>query len=385
MTSKWYRLFVVIPIALVVACGGSDDDSADSADTGSSSSTTDSGAASGELEEAQSRVDAATAEPTDVGVTEPLSKKPEAGKNIAFLQCGVGICKLIGDEMEDAAGALGWKLNRVDQGTTPEQIVAGWERALSLTPKPDAIVTSGVPVVVYQRQLDRAREAGIPVIDYASANPPNTPGIIADILPAEDNEERGRLMADYVATETDGKAKVAFLNVPDFLTLVAEQKAFEAHLKDLCDECSTEVLNFAATDIGTKVPQNAVSHLQSNPDTNFLVVSFDDLGTGVAEAIKAAGLDSKVKMLGQGGGVPALDNIKNDRVQVATIPQGPGQVAWKVIDALARQFNGDSLDATNANLLPIWLQTKETVGDAKAPWAGPPGYQEQFKKLWQVS
>ena len=41
-------------------------------------------------------------------------------------------------------------------------------------PTPDAILTSGVPVVVYQHQLDEAKQRGIPVVDWASANPPNS-------------------------------------------------------------------------------------------------------------------------------------------------------------------------------------------------------------------
>jgi ribose transport system substrate-binding protein len=336
------------------------------------------------LEEAAAAVEEALVEPTSVDVTEPLSKKPEAGKNITFLQCGVGICQQIGDELDDAAKMLGWNMTYVDQGTTPEQIVAAWDRALSASPKPDAILTSGVPVVVYQRELDAAAEAGIPVVDWASANPPGTPGITFDINPVEDNEERGKLLADYAATTLDGDVNSVFVNVPDFPTLVAEQKAYEAELAAVCPDCTNEVLDFSATDIGTKVPSAIVSHLQQNPDVNMLVMSFDDMSLGVPEALRAAGLDQNVQIIGQSGSQATAENIAEDRGQTATIPQGVGQMAYKALDVLARTFNGDSLEA-DKNLLPIWIQTKETIGDPNDPWKGPEGYAEEFAQLWKVN
>ncbi|MDT4942302.1 MAG: ribose transport system substrate-binding protein, partial [Pseudonocardiales bacterium] len=320
-----------------------------------------------------------------VGVTEPLSKKPDAGKNITYLQCGVGICQQIGDELTNAVKLLGWHMTFVDQGTTPEQIVAAWDRALSASPKPDAILTSGVPNVVYQRQLDQARQAGIPVVDWASANKPGTPGIIFDINPVEDNQERGKLLADYAATTTNGSANSVFIDVPDFPTLVAERDAYVAEMKSVCPACKTDTLDFPATDIGTKVPSAIVSYLQQHPDVNYLTMSFDDMSVGVAEALKAAGLDGNVKIIGQSSNQTAAQSIATGGLQVATIPQGVGQMAYKALDVLARQFNGDSLDADSANLLPIWIQTKDTIGDPNNLWKGPAGYADQFAALWHVS
>jgi ribose transport system substrate-binding protein len=374
-------LIVGLAAAALAVSGCSKEDSG-----GSSASDVSNAAASDDpaLQEAAAAVDEAVVEPTSVGVTEPLSKKPEAGKNVTFLQCGVGICQQIGDELDDAAKLLGWNMTYVDQGTTPEQIVAAWDRALSANPKPDAILTSGVPVVVFQRQLDQAAAAGIPVVDWASANPPGTPGITFDINPVEDNEMRGKLLADYAAVTLDGKANSVFVGVPDFPTLVAEQKAYEAELAKACADCTNEVLDFAATDIGTKVPSAIVSHLQQNPDVNLLVMSFDDMSLGVPEALRAAGLDKNVTIIGQSSNQATAESIATGGLQTATIPQGVGQMAYKALDVLARTFNGDSLDA-DKNLLPIWIQTQETIGDPKTLWKGPEGYADQFAELWKVN
>ncbi len=378
------RLVVVAAAAAVAlaACSSSSSGGAGASSSAGSSS-------SPALAAASAAVTAALVEPTSVGVTTPLSKTPATGKNITYLTCGVGVCKQIGDQLIQATKALSWNLKQVPAGTTPEQIVAAWTTAINATPKPDAILTSGVPVSVFQAQLTQAAAEGIAVVDWASANPPNTPGIIFDINPVTDNEERGKLLADYAASKTGGKAKTLYLNVPDYKTLVAEQAAYEAQMKVNCpDTCTTDTLNFAATDIGAKVANATVSYIQAHPDINYVIPSWDDLGLGIPEALKAAGLDKQITMISQASNQVAATNIKNGNVQVATIPQGVGQMAYKAMDVLARHWNGDSLAADSANLLPIWLQTQATIGDPNVPWAGPtgpPNYAAQFEALWKVS
>jgi ribose transport system substrate-binding protein len=331
------------------------------------------------------RLDAALKVPTSVGVTVPLSKKPASGKNVTYLECGVGICQQIAVELKSAAKLLGWHMTFVDQGTTPEQIVAGWDRALSASPKPDAILTSGVPVVVYQRELNQAKAAGIPVVDWASANPPHTPGIIFDINPVQDNQERGKLLADFAAVRSGGKAKTVFADIPDFPTLLAEEKAYVAELKAVCPGCTTDVVNFSATDIGAKIPTAIVSYLQTHPGINYITFAFDDMSVGVPEAMRAASIGSNIAILGQSSNKTTAQSIASGTGQVATIPQGVGQMAYKALDVLARHFNGDSLSADAANLLPIWIQTKATIGDPNNLWKGPQGYANQFATLWHLS
>jgi ribose transport system substrate-binding protein len=364
--------------------------SACSKDANTSEKASGSGAGSGsvvaadpQLAAAKKKVDAALVEPTDVGVSQPLSKVPATGKNIAYLECAVGICQQLAAEYKNAAKLLGWKVTLVPQGPTPENIVDAWERALAL--KPDGIITSGTPVTVYQKQLDKAKSAGIPVVDYSSANKPNTPGIIGDTNPGEDNGVRGDLLAAYAASQSGGKAHSLFLNIADFPTIDLESKRYESYTKTVCPGCSVDTLNFAATDIGSKIPSAVVSYLQKNPKINWIVSGFDDIGLGVPEALKAAGLDKQAKMIGQSGSDAAAQSIKTGGVQVATIPQGVGQMAYKVLDIFARHFNGDSLSADTANLLPIWIQTKDTIGDPKDLWKGPKGYPQTFAKLWKVS
>jgi ribose transport system substrate-binding protein len=372
----------LVAVLVMSACSKSSTNNT-STNTGGNSGS--SASLSPALQAAAQRVDAALKEPTSVGVTQPLSKTPPTGKNITYLECGVGICQQIAAELTNAAKLLGWHMTFVDQGTTPEQIVAAWDRALSANPKPDAILTSGVPVVVYQRELDQARQAGIPVVDWASANPPNTPGIIFDINPVEDNQERGRLLADYAAVKSGGHATTLFADIPDFPTLLAEEKAYVAELKSVCPSCTTDVLNFSATDIGSKIPSAIVSYLQQHPDTNYITFAFDDMSVGVPEALRAASIGSNISILGQSSNKTTAQSIADGTGQVATIPQGVGQMAYKALDVLARHFIGDSLSADSANLLPIWIQTKATIGDPNNLWKGPAGYPQQFAKLWHVS
>lgn len=391
------RVFIsaaaVLPLVFVAACGSSSTSESSSAPAAASSAPASEAPASeapaseapaaDPLAEAKARVDAALVPPTTINTAAPLAAKPPTGKNVTYLQCGVEICNVIGSQMDSAAKVLGWNVTLVDQGTTPEEILAGWDTALNASPKPDAIITAGVPAVLIQPKLDEAAAAGITVIDYASGSPAGTPGIAADLIPITDNEARGRLMADWAAVETDGNVKALVLNVPDYVVIDAGAQSFKSQLAEICpDTCSAEIVNYAATDIGTKVPADVVSYLQKNPDTNIIVYGLDDIGLGVGEAIAAAGLEGQVQAVGQGGGVATIDAIANDRVQAATIPQGMGQLAWSSIDALARIFSDTPLDTATYPSVINWLQTKDTLTDG--PWLGTtdPAYQDVYTKLW---
>lgn len=372
----------LVALALSVSACSSDDPSADSNSDDLTRSARDNPA----LADALARVDEALTEPTDVGVTEPLSKKPDEGKLIVNLITQTSQTVAIGKEIEKAANLLGWEVKEIDAGFTPETILAAFDAALALNPKPDAIIGAGLNADTIRPKLDEATAADIPFFVYAGGNDEGTPGVVFDTVPLADYQARGTILADYAAVQSNGKVKALILNIPDFKVTDAFSNAFADELEVVCpDECSSEVAAYTVGDMGTKIPGEVVSYLQRNPDTNWLVFGFDDVGIGVPQALAAAGLDQQVKAVGQSGSDNAIDAIVNDRVQVATIPEGFTQLGYKTVDAIARYFNGDSLDADTANLLPKWLQTKDTIVDPKLTWMGPPNTVDTFKELWLLN
>ncbi|MCZ4537376.1 hypothetical protein O4159_18340 [Gordonia terrae] len=62
-------------------------------------------------------------------------------------------------------------------------------------------------------------------------------------------------------------------------------------------------------------------------------------------------------------------------------------LGWRVIDMLARQFNGDDLKPADDAFLPTQLLNSDNIGTAVLDpktgfYVGVADYQDQFEKLW---
>ena len=76
------------------------------------------------VEGAKELVEMWTSTPTSVGVTVPIKGKIPTGKKIAFMNCGVEICIALGNAVKEAAAILGWTVEDVNVGATPDEINA---------------------------------------------------------------------------------------------------------------------------------------------------------------------------------------------------------------------------------------------------------------------
>ena len=146
LLSRLVPAAVAATAIVAVGCGSSDSGSTSTsapaaASTGASttaSATTDSG---GQYAEIKAQVDKLTQHPTQIPQTTPLDQPPPKGKTISYLQCGAPVCVTLGKYLTDGAKAVGWKVNVIDEGGTPETVKAAWDEAIRQ--KPDAIVPTG--------------------------------------------------------------------------------------------------------------------------------------------------------------------------------------------------------------------------------------------------
>ena len=117
-------------MALAVAGCGDDDESSEATPGEGTSGPTESadGAASAvtDVESARELVERFSEPVTSVGVTEPVSRAPEPGREIVFLECPVPTCAVFGDGIEAAADLLGWELH-FNWGFSGGGASFGWE------------------------------------------------------------------------------------------------------------------------------------------------------------------------------------------------------------------------------------------------------------------
>ncbi len=385
----------LVGLALVIAgCGG-----------GSSSSTSDGGGGNAtESSESPSGGEATTGEtsgssesafpaavkaneefeerPTTVGIETPVGKPIPEGKTIDFIQCGVPACKTEGELFEAAASALGWKINSINAGTTPEEIKAAYDQAIK--DKPDAVLGSGYPRALFDPELSELKALDIPVIEFFVEEKAGN-GITAVLGGIPTSETQGKMMADYILAHSTNKAmEVGSVNAQGFETVTGTSESVVKTIEEECSECQIKKLEAPLTSIGKDLPQRIASFLTANPGIEWSTVGYDDMVTGLPTVLEGAGVeDAKLTTVNISTSIAPY--LANGEYLQATVGSSFPEVYWRGMDLLARLFAGveyeeDLNDAT----LPYWTITKETLPTADEEFPVVENYEEQFKQLWGV-
>ncbi len=365
---------LVAALALVVAgCGGSDDDTTASGGADTTEAAGGSGGAG--LAKAEEVVGEYEGAPESIGITEPLKAKPEAGKRITMVACNLAPCKALFEGGKEAAAALGWKAKAIVTTGEPEDLNKKLGQAIS--EKPDGILVSGFSREVFEESMQKAEAAGIPIVSSGVPDEVESP-YIAVTTNTPVFERNGEILGDWIAVDSAGEAKVAIFNVPIFPILTAFSEAVQTSLGEACD-CEAKIVDQQVTDIGTSLPKNVVSTLQTDPDISYVVFPDGSFAAGVVAALRDAGLED-VKLVGQVPGEANLAELQRGD-EDAYMGYSTEWISWAGFDSFARFFQ--DMDPKNDPLAaPTQILTPENV-EGDEPWT-PEGYQEQFEALWKL-
>jgi ribose transport system substrate-binding protein len=369
---------IVASALALAACSSSSTPSNSAAPSGSATSSAASGVA-----DAQAFLSKYVVNPTTLGGLTPLSKKPATGKFVIGIDNATASAKVLSDAWASGAAKLGWTYKWIDAGYTPETEQKAMDSALALNP--NGIMTSGILVSTIQSELATASAKGIPVNTSASTDPSDPKGFY-DASIADTNQLTlwGQMIAAQVVVDTNGQAKVQDFSLPVYPILEAFDKAFEAALMKWCPTCSYTENPQQGADIGTNTPNNVVSVMQKNPDTNWLIFDLGDLETGVDAALQAASITG-VHIGGLTATVANIQAVKAGKQDAWTGYSEP-IVGYRQIDSLARQFNGDPIEQAP---LPTQVINKANVAtvvlDSVGNYLGLADYQSQFATLWLVN
>ena len=314
------------------------------------------------------------------------SKPPK--KKVAWLACDVPTCTdYLTPGYKAATAAIGWDLVVIPAKSTDPS--AAFQQAIDAGA--DYITITGSPYATYKDQALAAAAKGISVFSCYSTD---TPSVEANMLTecGDTNLVGGAapLMADFAIVDSNSKANVLFVTINDFTVLKAEGVAFKSELNKNCPDCIYQELNVTLADLlAGKIPGAIASQLQANSKLNYLMYSFGDLPGGVADALKAAGLDKQVKVIGGDWSKSDLP-LLIDGTQLAWNADPKAYAAWLTIDAMARLATGTSpadlvkFERQFAGLQTFVLTDKtmaQQIFDAGGDWM-PEGAPEAFKKLW---
>ncbi|PWD41490.1 hypothetical protein ACN93_19410 [Gordonia paraffinivorans] len=361
---------VAMAAALGLAVSGCSSDSSGSGGAGSPASEQG-------LATATANVEKFTQPPTSIGNTTPVGKPIPAGKKIVFMNCGVEICTANGKAAAEAAAELGWTMEQVNVGVTPQEVNAAWARVARQ--KPDGVIATGHPSELFAESLQQLHDAGVPVVECCVTGEKN-PAITA-MVGERTNTVYSDAYASWVTNATNGNANVLWVGSADY-PVIAELKAgFDKKMAEYCPGCKIDAIDVAAVDFGNTLPTKVVGHLRSHPEVNYVVLGYDGMAAGLPQALASAGLTEKAPFIGLDA-LPMNKQFVVDGKQAASIAFPIYESMWMAVDALARHFVGADLAPSIDALLPTMIYTKENIKDPAAFEPLVPNYREQFAKLW---
>jgi ribose transport system substrate-binding protein len=366
-------LGVVAATAALAACGS------DSSEPPTAASAPGSPSGSG-VATAKAEVAKYQEAPTKITLTTPLDSKPPSGKTVVMLGTADPNNVIIQNGVKELAKLVGWNYSLVSYDpANPATFGAAVDTALSKGA--DYLFEAGLPLApaVTKKVQDAGAKWVLSAVHPAEIKSP----VLANAADCSHDQLQGKLVADFMVADSGGKAHALIEHVEAYPILGCFTDAFTARVKELCPACTTELVNITIPDLAAgKVPSRMVSALRSKPDTNYLVFDVGPFANGVVSALKAAGLDGKVKILGEAADQAAIAALK-DGSNTAWTGYDSGYLAYSMFDAALRDSVGMQVDQAESGKAPLQLLTKDNVPSG-AEWSEPQDALEQFKQLWHI-
>ena len=360
----------------LAGCGGSDSAAPDS-------SAVEVAPGVKAAEEAIAQISSAM--PTSIGITEPVEGTIPAGKHLVYISLNVPAATENIQFLKEAAKELDWTVDMISGGLSPEEFKAAFAQAVRQ--QPDAVVTAGIDAEFVHDELVQLNKAEIPVVFLGEAP---AEFALANIYGLDPQEQSGRYNANWVVADSKGRANIVYYDFSAVKTVLQVGIGFKEVIDENCPGCTLEFKDVNGADIGTSLPGQVVSHLRSNPDTDYIVVAFSDLAIGVPGALADAGITpDKVKIVGANPGPGSRVNIAAANYEQAAISFPKQENMWRMLDVLARHWAGSSVAPAVDAPYPYFLFTTDNTkvwgGPAEEEWPIVADYRDQYATLWGLS
>lgn len=340
--------------AAVVAGCGSDSSSSSASET--ASSTTDGGgeSASSWASTPEGKEVNATVEELYEGSYDPPPKSgppAQSGKTVWYISCGqeYEACVQQADAFKEAGSKLGWDVTVHDAKAVQQAYGEIIKQAIAA--KVDGIATLAGDCPNMKSALEEAKDAGIPVVNYAGLDCDyegfggGEPLFTKTLFYAgyhdfiEQGEAYARDRAIAAIQHMQGEGEVLNLEVQGVAADEAYNRGFNEAIEELCPDCSVVGVPFTLDQVPTKASQVWAAAIQSHPNAETLSNPLDAfMALGLKTTLIGADRDLWVI----GAEVP-LANLK----LIEEGLQGAGLAVsayvwpmWGMADTLNRVFAG---------------------------------------------
>jgi ribose transport system substrate-binding protein len=332
---------------------------------------------------AEAAVKAATIIPTAIPVTVPLPSKPPAGKTVVYLQCEEAQCGQEGAGLKAAAATIGWNVKVLNfQAANPATLVTALQTGLQY--KPVAAFFSGVPQEAWASAQPAYAKAGAFITENFDHLTPSGPGVEAGRGYASASAAAGKLLADEQIADSNGApAKSLLVSVPSYPVFVPTAEAYQGEISKACPSCSVTAVNATLPQLlGGQLIPAVVSAVKRTPGLTYIVSVNGGFTAQLPQALSAAGLGGKYKIISGKGGVLDQQNVLNG-TQLATLNGPLVMGGWQDMDMAIRTVMHLPIPAGD-HIVPTVLLTKGNIGTPQNSYDVPADYAAQFEKLWHV-
>src|ERR1700744_227364 len=319
-------------------------------------------------------------EVTQIGPTEPIKKQIPEGKYVIYVNCGQPACVSQGEAFEEAAKVLGWKSETINvKLPTPEEIQAAFEEVIRKAP--DGVASAGFGPALYSKQLKKLNEMGVFVAEQTGEVESGEDGVDYDPLGPEKAAEAMGVLANKTVADAGGEGEFGAILLTGFPIVEAYTAGWSEEIESICPECSVKTLEVTPESIGKSAPEEITNFLRANPGIHSVFLSYGALSSGLAAALKNAGVEVP-EMYAWGIDPPGIEELQKGELSAAA-PDPYQEANWQSIDGMARSFAGEKAFEQPFQEPVIWAESFGNVPTTTEPRPEVnPDYQEQFKKLW---
>jgi ribose transport system substrate-binding protein len=364
--------FVVL---LTAACGASPGST-----SGSSSSSPDSAAFKTFKENAASAVKAAAAPQMNRPPT--TGPRPSPGKNIVVISCTQAAegCSRPAESALEAIAKIGWNGLLIDTAGDPTKQQAAVERAIST--HADGIIVLSIDSAALKAPLEKAKEAGIPVVATAAGN---QPALYDAVVPEGGTGlSDGYLMGQFALGQEDGSPSLLLSDDNEFAFVANRIMGAEKFVNDCqaaggdCKVAGKQMIQVA--ELASNVPLQAASFARQVQGWNVFFSGYDAALGFQMQGLSQAGITGGAAV-GFDGNSQNIDIIRSGGYQKATIALPMQWVGYAAVDQLNRLISKEPT-------VDQGVQTK-LITQSNAPkegaFNGDSDVRADYLKLWGVN
>jgi ribose transport system substrate-binding protein len=262
----------------------------------------------------------------------------------------------VADGFEAAGDAAGIDTRYVEAGFAVNQMQQLVEQAVAANA--DGIVLFNITPGSVSGPLEKAIEAGIPIMDFNNGDPtdPLEPGIFAHV--AAEFSIDGQKKAAWLLADSGCELNLATFNVPTLNVVDLMINGVIDEVNRLCPEtCSITESDFQLSDFATSLGPLVQTVIRRDPSITYIDPAADAFASVISPVLQLAG--TEVKILGHDGNPSTIATLAaGNSLQAMTIA-GPPEVfiGWALLDQLSRGMLGEEaadwglpgriVDATN--------------------------------------